>query len=178
MLELEQESIRTPTVIRYPREIAPGTRLGAGSGIMVTNMDWAPSLLDYATVIDGGAIPHVTGGQSKGSGHETRGQQPQQQGRSFRWHVASPTLAMSSTSVSSSLSALAKVTPAREALYYRYYGDEKAPLTRPGHLGIRTRGAGQWGDGMGGAFKLILYYGLRCHPDRWGGSSVGPWEVR
>jgi arylsulfatase A-like enzyme len=44
-----EESLRMPFVVRYPREIAPGTR----SDAIVLNVDFAPAFLDYA----GAAVP-------------------------------------------------------------------------------------------------------------------------
>lgn len=41
-----EESFRTPLLVRYPREIAPAQRLDA----LVQNLDFAPTLLDYANV--------------------------------------------------------------------------------------------------------------------------------
>ena len=39
-----EESLRTPILMRYPREIKPGTSIDE----LVQNLDFAPSLLDYA----------------------------------------------------------------------------------------------------------------------------------
>jgi arylsulfatase A-like enzyme len=41
-----EESFRTPLLMRYPREIKPGTRINN----LVQNLDFAPTLLDYARV--------------------------------------------------------------------------------------------------------------------------------
>ncbi len=41
-----EESLRMPLLVRYPREIAPG----ATNGDIVTNVDFAPTFLDYAGV--------------------------------------------------------------------------------------------------------------------------------
>ena len=41
-----QESFRTPLVIRYPKEIKPGTKINE----LVQNIDFAPTFLDYANV--------------------------------------------------------------------------------------------------------------------------------
>lgn len=41
-----QESFRTPLLIRYPKEIKPGTKIDK----MVQNIDFAPTFLDYAGV--------------------------------------------------------------------------------------------------------------------------------
>lgn len=41
-----EESFRTPLLIRYPKEIKPGTRIDK----LVQNLDFAPTLLDYAGV--------------------------------------------------------------------------------------------------------------------------------
>ncbi len=41
-----EESLRMPLLVRYPREIAPG----AVNGDIVTNVDFAPTFLDYAGV--------------------------------------------------------------------------------------------------------------------------------
>lgn len=41
-----EESLRTPLMIRYPKEIKPGTTIDA----MVQNLDFAPTFLDYAGV--------------------------------------------------------------------------------------------------------------------------------
>ena len=43
------ESLRVPAVVRYPREVAPGTLVG--SGTLLSNVDWAPTLLDFAQVM-------------------------------------------------------------------------------------------------------------------------------
>lgn len=41
-----EESLRTPLIIRYPKEIKPGQKLTQ----LVQNLDYAPTLLDYAGV--------------------------------------------------------------------------------------------------------------------------------
>lgn len=41
-----EESLRTPLVVKYPREIKPGTTIDA----LVQNLDFAPTILDYAGV--------------------------------------------------------------------------------------------------------------------------------
>ncbi len=41
-----RESFRTPLLIRYPKEIKPGTKIGN----LVQNLDFAPTFLDYAEV--------------------------------------------------------------------------------------------------------------------------------
>ncbi|MEN6324137.1 MAG: sulfatase/phosphatase domain-containing protein [Proteiniphilum sp.] len=41
-----EESFRTPLLIRYPKEIKPGTVIDA----LVQNLDYAPTLLDYAGI--------------------------------------------------------------------------------------------------------------------------------
>lgn len=41
-----EESIRMPFLVRYPKEIKPGTH----SDAMVTNLDFAPTLLDFAGI--------------------------------------------------------------------------------------------------------------------------------
>lgn len=41
-----EESLRTPLLIRYPKEIDPGTKIDA----LVQNLDFAPTFLDYAGV--------------------------------------------------------------------------------------------------------------------------------
>ena len=109
-----EESLRTPTVLRFPREIAPGTVLSRDSGLIVSNADWAPTLLDYA--LDGkrqSADPPKKGGR----------------GRSFRRFLATPATAVAATKQHRTGSPAAH----REALYYRYYGDNGKPAARPGH---------------------------------------------
>ncbi len=51
-----EESFRTPLLIRYPKEIEPGTVIDA----LVQNLDFAPTLLDYAGV----EIPSEMQGES------------------------------------------------------------------------------------------------------------------
>ncbi|GGW21954.1 hypothetical protein GCM10007383_01010 [Arenibacter certesii] len=51
-----EESLRTPFVISYPKEIKPGTEVNE----MVQNIDYAPTLLDYAGV----KIPKKMQGES------------------------------------------------------------------------------------------------------------------
>ena len=51
-----EESFRTPLLIRYPKEIKPGTKIDA----LVQNLDFAPTFLDYA----GATIPTAMQGQS------------------------------------------------------------------------------------------------------------------
>ncbi|GAB3027436.1 sulfatase [Niabella terrae] len=51
-----EESLRTPLMIRYPAEIKPGS----SSDALVQNLDFAPTLLDYAGV----AVPGDMQGQS------------------------------------------------------------------------------------------------------------------
>lgn len=51
-----EESFRTPILIRYPKEIKPGTVVNE----LVQNLDFAPSLLDYANV----KIPAAMQGRS------------------------------------------------------------------------------------------------------------------
>ncbi|MFV0269142.1 MAG: sulfatase [Draconibacterium sp.] len=41
-----EESFRTPLVVRYPKEIKPGTKIDR----LVQNLDFAPTFLDYASV--------------------------------------------------------------------------------------------------------------------------------
>jgi len=41
-----EESLRTPLIIRYPKEIKPGTKIDA----LIQNLDFAPTFLDYAGV--------------------------------------------------------------------------------------------------------------------------------
>ena len=52
-----EQSLRVPCVVRYPREVRPGSRPRA----TLANVDWAPTLLDYAGV--GGAPPGVAAGR-------------------------------------------------------------------------------------------------------------------
>lgn len=51
-----EESLRTPLLIRYPKEIKPGTKIDA----LVQNLDFAPTFLDYA----GASIPPDMQGES------------------------------------------------------------------------------------------------------------------
>lgn len=51
-----EESFRTPLLIRYPKEIKPGTKIDK----LVQNLDFAPTLLDYAGV----EIPEEMQGES------------------------------------------------------------------------------------------------------------------
>lgn len=51
-----EQSFRTPLLIRYPKEIKPGTTIDE----LVQNLDFAPTLLDYAGV----AIPSQMQGES------------------------------------------------------------------------------------------------------------------
>lgn len=51
-----EESIRVPFLVRYPKEVRPGTV----DEHIVLNVDWAPTLLDYAGV----AIPREMQGRS------------------------------------------------------------------------------------------------------------------
>jgi len=60
-----EESLRMPFIIRYPREIAPGTV----NADMVLNLDFPPTLLDYAGVrgprqMQGTSIRPLLGGQT------------------------------------------------------------------------------------------------------------------
>src|SRR5690606_24287882 len=60
-----EESFRTPLLMRYPREIKPGTRIDE----LVQNLDFAPTLLDYAGVripsdMQGESFRNVVGGKS------------------------------------------------------------------------------------------------------------------
>ncbi len=41
-----EESFRTPLLVRYPKEIEAGTKIGK----LVQNLDFAPTILDYAGV--------------------------------------------------------------------------------------------------------------------------------
>jgi arylsulfatase A-like enzyme len=41
-----EESLRTPLLVRYPGHIKPGTTIDA----LVQNLDYAPTMLDYAQV--------------------------------------------------------------------------------------------------------------------------------
>jgi len=41
-----EESFKTPLLVRYPKEIQPGTKIGK----LVQNLDFAPTLLDYAGI--------------------------------------------------------------------------------------------------------------------------------
>ncbi|MDB4583061.1 sulfatase [Draconibacterium sp.] len=41
-----EESFRTPLLVRYPKEIKPGTKIGK----LVQNLDFAPTILDYAGI--------------------------------------------------------------------------------------------------------------------------------
>ena len=51
-----EESFRTPLLVRYPKEIKPGTRIGS----LVQNLDFAPTFLDYAGI----EIPEEMQGES------------------------------------------------------------------------------------------------------------------
>jgi arylsulfatase A-like enzyme len=51
-----EESFRTPLLIRYPKEIKPGTKINK----LVQNLDFAPTFLDYCGV----AIPKDMQGES------------------------------------------------------------------------------------------------------------------
>jgi arylsulfatase A-like enzyme len=51
-----EESFRTPLLIRYPKEIKPGTKIDK----LVQNLDFAPTLLDYARI----EIPEEMQGES------------------------------------------------------------------------------------------------------------------
>jgi arylsulfatase A-like enzyme len=51
-----EESFRTPLLIRYPKEIKPGTKISK----LIQNLDFAPTFLDYAGV----AIPKDVQGES------------------------------------------------------------------------------------------------------------------
>jgi len=51
-----EESFRVPLLIRYPKEIKPGTRIGS----LVQNLDFAPTFLDYA----GAKVPSDMQGES------------------------------------------------------------------------------------------------------------------
>jgi hypothetical protein len=130
-----EPSIRVPCTIRYPALISPGLRVRG----QVSNVDWAPLLLDLSStvpVIDAPPYP--------------------MHGKSFR---ALLTTAKSSTSSSavSPLGALSLSRDASDDFYYRYYDHQSLVANeggsmRPSHLGIRTS------DG----YKLIMYDGLRC----------------
>ncbi|MAE68148.1 MAG: sulfatase [Phycisphaeraceae bacterium] len=52
-----EHSLRMPMVVRYPRELAPGTACDR----MLTNLDFAPTLLDYAGVAIPDAMQGVSG---------------------------------------------------------------------------------------------------------------------
>ena len=61
-----EESLRTPLLIRYPKEIKPGTKIDA----LVQNLDFAPTFLDYAGVkipsdIQGESFRHLVSGETK-----------------------------------------------------------------------------------------------------------------
>ena len=61
-----EESLRTPLLIRYPKEIAPGTEIGQ----LVQNLDFAPTLLDFAGVeasedMQGESFRNLVNGKSK-----------------------------------------------------------------------------------------------------------------
>lgn len=51
-----EESFRTPLLVRYPKEIKPGTKIGS----LVQNLDFAPTFLDYAGI----EIPEEMQGES------------------------------------------------------------------------------------------------------------------
>jgi arylsulfatase A-like enzyme len=51
-----EESFRTPLLVRYPKEIKPGTKIDK----LVQNLDYAPTLLDYAGI----EIPEEMQGES------------------------------------------------------------------------------------------------------------------
>ncbi len=60
-----EESFRTPLLIRYPREIKPGTTISK----LVQNLDFAPTFLDYANLdipkeIQGESFRKLVSGQS------------------------------------------------------------------------------------------------------------------
>ena len=60
-----EESLRTPLVMSYPKEIKPGTKIDA----MVQNIDFAPTFLDYAGVdipkdIQGESFRKVVSGEN------------------------------------------------------------------------------------------------------------------
>ena len=108
-------SQRVPCYVRYPREIRSGTVFTN----FVTNIDWAPTILDVA------GLP-VEVMSSRGS---RRGKRlaPKLRGRSLRqrWLGGSSN------------------DDQREFVYYRYYGAAqylRPRPQRPSHLGVRTRG--------------------------------------
>ena len=41
-----EESLRTPLLMKYPKEIKPGIKIDQ----MIQNLDFAPTLLDYANI--------------------------------------------------------------------------------------------------------------------------------
>ena len=43
-----EESLRTPLLMRYPKEIKPGTKISQ----MIQNLDFAPTFLDYAGITE------------------------------------------------------------------------------------------------------------------------------
>ena len=60
-----EESLRTPLLIRYPKEIKPGTKINH----MVQNLDFAPTFLDYAGVkapeeMQGESFRKLVGGET------------------------------------------------------------------------------------------------------------------
>jgi arylsulfatase A-like enzyme len=60
-----EESFRTPLVMRFPKEIKPGTEIDA----LVQNLDFAPTFLDYANVeapaeMQGESFRQLVGGES------------------------------------------------------------------------------------------------------------------
>lgn len=67
-----EEQLRMPFLVRYPREIAAGSRLGA----MLLNHDFAPTLLDYAGVkapveMQGVSARRVLGGEEPAGWQES-----------------------------------------------------------------------------------------------------------
>src|SRR5690606_23061500 len=61
-----EESLRTPLLIRYPKEIKPGTTIDA----LVQNLDFAPTFLDYAGVkvpgdIQGASMRNLMSGKTE-----------------------------------------------------------------------------------------------------------------
>ena len=100
-----EESLRMPLLVRYPPEIQAGSR----SSAVVSNLDFAQTLLDYA------GIPESPSGQA------SLPDRPAMQGRSFR-----PILAG------------AEPADWRHLVYNRYWM-HMAHHDNPAHYGIRTR---------------------------------------
>ena len=180
------ESIRVPVALRYPREIQAGTLLGAGT--LISNVDWAPTILDFAQVKIEGLPRFYLGTNKDPIGFEpfatrvlpTSNQATLLDGVSPFWSGL--------VSNGSEINNDDDRGPLMEPEGVAFHGSSFRPLLLQGSEAVLAQRSwprdsiyyryygdpsrplirpGHVGIRTRDGFKVILYYDLRCYPELW-----------